>query len=77
VLFVVKGHTGGVKIEEVPDFVGDVGSHLLVSAVLQPDLEQSLLSSQGQGKSQNIGLFKLLSYTNLKMNQCKFAVLTN
>ena len=42
-LLVVEGDIGGVQLKEMPDLVGHIGAHLVVSAILKPNFKKSLL----------------------------------
>jgi len=53
----------------VANLVGDVSSHSIVPTIAEPNLEQSLLGSQGDGGSNDFRLLKLFTYTNISSNK--------
>lgn len=46
VLFVVKSDVARVEFQKMSELIRDIGSHLVVATVLEPDLQKSLLVAQ-------------------------------
>ena len=52
-----------IEVEEVPHFVGNIGSDDLALTVFQPELKHSLTTaSERKRQTDNSGLFELLAY---------------
>ena len=60
-LFEVQSNLAGVEIQEVSHLVRNVGPHALIATVLEPDLDQSLLSPQRDARSNHVWLLKLFT----------------
>ena len=65
--FVIKSDIVRIQIKELSKFVWYISSHLFISTILEPDLDQSLLSSQRESKTNDFWFFKLLTYTILQI----------
>ena len=61
VLLVIERDIVRIKIQELSQFVWDICSHLFISTVLKPDLNQSFLSSQWEPKPNDFWFFKLFT----------------
>ena len=61
VLLVVESGLRWVQAQEMPNFVAHVGSELLIAAVLQPNLHQTLPLTDAKTCTDHLGLFKLLA----------------
>jgi hypothetical protein len=60
-LFVVESSGTWVKLQELSQLVTNVHSELVISSVLQPNLQKSLLCTQTQTCSDDQWLLELLS----------------
>lgn len=62
VLFIIQSDRLGVKVQHLSQLVGDIRAHLLISAILQPDLEKAFLRPETQRHADNARLLELLTY---------------
>jgi len=64
VLLVVERYSGRVEVQDVTEFVADIGSHPVVSAVFKPELNEVLPSAETETCTDHSWLIELLTYLN-------------